>query len=592
MRSLLWGLIRHRPDLYLASGMFASVLFYLFPLVPGLIVRAVLDRLTGAATAGPGIPTLVALLVGLGATQGVALFGAAAAETSAGQYAGALLRRNLFARVLERPGARALPSSPGEAISRFRDDVQVVYQFLTWTLDPIGQLLVAGVALAIMIRIDPLITLAVLAPVGFVLVFVNLASARIRRYRRASQEATGAVTDLLGEIFGAVGAVRAAGAEERVVAHFGRVNAARRSATLKDLLFTQLLWSVSANAANLGTGIVLLLAARAMGRGAFSVGDFALFVSYIGWLAQVSSMFGNFLTQFRQTGVSRERLVAALQGAPPATLTRRAPIFPRQLPDASPPPNGRADRLERLEARGLTYRHPGSDRGIAGVSFRLERGDFLVITGRVGAGKTTLLRALLGLLPADGGEVRWNGRPVDDPGGFLVPPRAAYVPQSPRLFSETLRDNILLGLPPERVDLPAVLRAAALDRDLALLDRGLDTAIGSRGVKLSGGQAQRVAAARMFARGADLLVVDDLSSALDVETERLLWDRLFAGRDARATVLAVSHRPAALRRADRIIVLEDGRVADSGTLAELLDRSPEMRRLWAGEVAGKRAGAA
>jgi ATP-binding cassette subfamily B protein len=332
----------------------------------------------------------------------------------------------------------------------------------------------------------------------------------------------------------------------------------------------------------MGTGSVLLLAAHAMRAGSFTVGDLALFTYLLPQVIASLQTLGGAFSAFRQAHVSYERIVRLLQGAAAETLARPRGL-PLWGPTAAPAYRAKtpSDRLERLDAHHLTYRYPGSDRGIGDISLTLARGSFTVVTGRVGAGKTTLVRVLLGLLPMDGGRLKWNGRAVADPGGFLVPPRCAYTPQVPRLFSEPLRDNILLGLPEDHVRLDRAIWQAVLERDVGELDRGLDTVVGPRGIRLSGGQLQRAAAARMFVADTDLVVVDDLSSALDVETERALWERL---SDLPVTCLAVSHRRAAFRRADHIIVLRDGRVEDEGRLDELLARCEEMRQLWAGEL--------
>ncbi|HSM45502.1 MAG TPA: ABC transporter ATP-binding protein [Acidimicrobiia bacterium] len=238
------------------------------------------------------------------------------------------------------------------------------------------------------------------------------------------------------------------------------------------------------------------------------------------------------------------------------------------------------DGAALLTATGLNYRYPSSGKGIYEVDLEVPEGGFVVVTGKIGSGKSTLLRAILGLVPVDEGEIRWKGAVIDDPAAFMVPPRAAYTPQTPRLFSMSLRDNLLLGHEADEDELRRSVDAATMTRDLLAMADGFETMVGPRGVRLSGGQVQRSAAARMLVRSPRLLIFDDLSSALDVETEAELWDGLFA-RGETTTVLAVSHRRPALKRADRVIVMDEGRVVATGKAKDLMKTSPVFREMWA-----------
>jgi ATP-binding cassette subfamily B protein len=574
------GLVAYRKGHFFLN-MAGWATMWVLPVIPALITREFFDRITGDDPAGFTVGTLVAIMVAYGFGRITLMVAAMWNDIHLTFRVSSLMRRNMLEEIFALPGAQSMKESPGEAISRFRDDVDEIQESFSWTVDMLGLFLFTIMALFILTGIDAQFTLYVFAPMVAVVWIAASTRRRVKRYREAAREATGRITESLGETFGSVQSIKVAGAEQPMIRHFRRLNDERRTVMVRDRVLTSALESLFWNTISIGTGIILIVTAGAMSSGEFTIGEFAVFVYFIGFVTDAVFFLGLFIARYQQAAVSFGRMIELMGDGDPMRL-----VQPRQLhlsgplaePEVIPP---HFAPLQQLDVSRLTFHYPDSEAGIEDVSFGLPKGSFTVVTGRIGAGKTTLLRSILGLVKPDSGTVSWNGEVVSDPASFFIPPRSAYTSQVPRLFSLTLLQNLLMGRRDPEEQVREAIDAAVMSSDVESMAEGLSTMVGPMGVRLSGGQIQRSATARMFVRRPDLLVFDDVSSALDVETERILWEQLFRDR-AGVTSIVVSHRRPALQRADQIVVMDGGRVTAIGTLDELMDSSAEFMALWEG----------
>ncbi|MFZ0218166.1 MAG: ABC transporter transmembrane domain-containing protein, partial [Candidatus Dormiibacterota bacterium] len=316
-------LIRYARWLYPLHGLLWGT-NNLLVLVPGLLAGLFFDTLTGHEQVPLGWTGLLLVMALVAAGQAALWLLGGYVEILLRFRISGLLRHNLLRRLLDRPGARALSFSIGETISRFRDDAHQAEDHVDWTDEMLGQSLVAAVALGVLVHVNALLTLVVFLPLVVVTAVARRAGGALGRYRAASSQATSQVTGAIGDLLAASPTLQAAGAEERAVAHFRRLNRRRRRAMLADRVATQALESITSNAVSVGTGVLMLLAAGTLRSGSLTVGGFVLFAAYLGFVADFTADLGRFLADHRLTGVAFARMHGVLGDTPPAALVEPA----------------------------------------------------------------------------------------------------------------------------------------------------------------------------------------------------------------------------------------------------------------------------
>ena len=477
--------------------------------------------------------------------------------TSVAQKSSTAMQVDLLRHVLTLDSEFFQTTAPGALIERVQGDTIAVQGVWSAIIVGVGRDTVAVLSLfGVALSIAPLWTLAALVGVPLLVVPVALVQRYIRAKSRHLREQAGLRTTRLDEIFHGIQAIKLNRMEAYQSERFRRIARAIVRAEVRMMLGRAAMPSLIDITTGIGFFAVLLLGGREIASGSRTIGEFMAFFTAITLTIQPIRRLGDLSGVWQIALASLERIYRLFDTAP---ASPRAPATARPAPGAP-----------EIVLQDVQFAY-GDQPVLSGVSFTAEAGRMTALVGASGAGKSTIFHLLTGLAQPTAGRIQLGG--VDTAALDLADLRDqfAVVSQDAALFDETIRENVAMGHEVPETDLAAALDAAHVSDFLATLPLGVDTQAGPRGSGLSGGQRQRVAIARALLRDAPVLLLDEATSALDAQSEALVAEalaRLGRGR----TTLVIAHRLATVRGADRIVVLDQGRVVDQGRHEELIAR--------------------
>ncbi|MGW1293976.1 ABC transporter ATP-binding protein [Streptomyces sp. NPDC002533] len=560
-RRLLAYCLRHRTDLLLAFG--AALVAALATATLPLVLRHVVDGVADGTTAS--LTPWIALLAALGAVR----FGASftrryrSGRLSLGvQYD---LRNDAFAALLRLGGTQQDGLRTGQVVSRSISDITLVQTLLQFLPNLTGNALMFLTSLVLMAFLSPLLTVVALV-VGPLLYLIALRSRRdlFPANWHAQQEAAEVASTVEATVTG-VRVVKGFGQEDRELAGLEERARGLFASRLRVVRFTGRYNPALQAVPALGQVAVLALGGWMALHGRISLGTFLAFTTYLGSFVTPVRQVATLLTVWQQARAGAERVLEVIDEAPVITDAPDA----RELPDRPP----------ALSWRDVTFRHGDGPPLLDGFTLDVRPGETLALIGAAGSGKSTAAALLPRFYDVPSGTVAVDGTDVRHLSLASLRSRIGYVFEESLLVSDTVRANIAYGAPDATDEqIRAAARTARADAFVQRLPQGYDTVVGEQGLTLSGGQRQRIALARALVGDPAILVLDDATSAIDARVEAEIHAGLHT-ETRRRTTLIVAHRRSTLELADRIAVLDGGRVADIGTLDELRSRSALFRTL-------------
>lgn len=550
---VVYETIKTNPKQYIVDYI-AYQIANIFPLLSGLLLSEIFSMLESRlysrmwAVVGVFVGTLLGRIVFVFAYSITNAYSRFSTST--------LLWSNFVKALLKKPGAEPLNKTHGSVLNSLNADVKQVEGFISgFSTQFLGTVIFSVIAVIILVCTNLKVFVFSFSPVVFLFLLIRKIGKHLTDNRKKYRESVAATSALLGNILKNVSQIRIQGAEELVIQQLKKADQIRLKATIKDSMLRELILCLHKNAISIGTAILMGFYCYLAYDGYFSLKEFSLFIYYLNFISGSIQYLGSIIIDQKATQVSIENLNEISRFIPAKSL------FIKDLFSISRDEQIHKESFSVLEVRDLSYTIPSGKPVLNQINLRVNHGELIVITGKVASGKTTLLRSILGLLEQQQGKIFINDKNVAAE-SLLSTNYMSYSPQNPSFFNTSIRENIFgKTIDPDREKKCAYY--VALDGDIANNQIDLETNIGADVGKISGGQRSRLSLARMLFRDADVFVIDDISSALDNKTSQTICERLLSIKNK--TFIIVTEDPLYLKRADRIVVLDNGNICFEGT---------------------------